>query len=144
MTVGYLGNLGTDTDPESDQAAVWRTRTAAPQLIGPAGPAKPTRSSSTSTTADRPPGCRARFTEDGFPVAEPAIWRTGWTACAAFAIPAAARAHPVVVTQLNDINARGAIVGNVYGLAGQGLRQAPSHLPRPLDLPVWAGVVFAR
>ena len=24
LTVGYLGNLGTDTDPESDQAAVWR------------------------------------------------------------------------------------------------------------------------
>ena len=38
LTVGYLGNLGTDTDPESDQAAVWRTRTAEPQLIGPARP----------------------------------------------------------------------------------------------------------
>ena len=26
LTVGYLGNLGTDEDPESDQAAVWPTR----------------------------------------------------------------------------------------------------------------------
>ena len=24
LTVGYLGNLGTDAAPESDQAAVWR------------------------------------------------------------------------------------------------------------------------
>ncbi len=34
LTVGYLGNL-TDADPESDQFAVWRTRTAEPQLLGP-------------------------------------------------------------------------------------------------------------
>ncbi len=31
LTVGYLGNLGTDTDPESDQVAVWRTQGAAPR-----------------------------------------------------------------------------------------------------------------
>ena len=33
LTVGYLGNQ-TDTDPEMDQFAVWRTRTAEPQLMG--------------------------------------------------------------------------------------------------------------
>ena len=34
-------------------------------------------------------------------------------------IPAAAQRSRVVITQLNDINNRGDIVGNVYGLAGK-------------------------
>ena len=34
MTVGYLGNQS-KTEPEMDQFAVWRTRAAAPQLMGP-------------------------------------------------------------------------------------------------------------
>ena len=38
LTVGYLGTFRTDGGPESDQAAVWRTRTAEPQLMGPTTP----------------------------------------------------------------------------------------------------------
>jgi hypothetical protein len=33
--------------------------------------------------------------------------------------PPASRAHRLVATQLNDINARGSIVGDVYGLAAK-------------------------
>jgi hypothetical protein len=68
LTVGYLGNLGTDKDPERDQTAVWRTRTAEPRLRGRVSP-------NTNTIAE--------------------------------------------LVDLNDINARGAIVGNVYGLVGK-------------------------
>ena len=35
LTIGYLGNQ-TETEPESDQGAVWRTRTAEPVLLGAA------------------------------------------------------------------------------------------------------------
>ena len=35
------------------------------------------------------------------------------------AVPAAAQKSSVVVTTLNDINDRGDIVGNVYGLSAQ-------------------------
>ena len=45
LTVGYLGNLGTDgipgvanTDPERDNAVVWQTRAAAPRLLGRPAP----------------------------------------------------------------------------------------------------------
>ena len=45
LTVGYLGNLGTDgmpgvpnTDPERDNAVVWQSRTAAPRLLGRPAP----------------------------------------------------------------------------------------------------------
>ena len=37
MTVGYLGNQS-KTEPEMDQFAVWRSRAAAPQLMGPLRP----------------------------------------------------------------------------------------------------------
>ena len=59
------------------------------------------------------------FTKNGFPVSKPAIWRTGWTSLEPLPIPAAARKSRVVVTNLNDINNRGDIVGNVYGLAAK-------------------------
>ncbi len=49
-------------------------------------------------------------------LSQPAIWRTGWTALRTLAIPAAARHHNVVSTQLNDINKHGTIAGDVYGL----------------------------
>ena len=46
LTVGYLGNLGTDgipgvanTDPERDNAVVWQSRTAAPLMLGRPAPA---------------------------------------------------------------------------------------------------------
>jgi hypothetical protein len=61
-------------------------------------------------------GMSGSFTTDGFPVVKPAIWRTGWSSLRTIGVPAAARHHNVVSTQLNDINARGAIVGNVFGL----------------------------
>ena len=45
LTVGYLGNLGTDgipgvpnTDPERDNAVVWQSRTAAPRMLGRPAP----------------------------------------------------------------------------------------------------------
>jgi probable HAF family extracellular repeat protein len=119
LTVGYLGNLGTDQDPESDQAVVWDTRTAAPRLIGPAG------SYAYAELVDvndrgQAIGMSGTFTGDLFPVARPAIWRPGWRHLRAIPIPARARgANPVVVAQLNDINARGTVVGNAYGLAAK-------------------------
>ena len=50
--------------------------------------------------------------------------------------PCRLRANRVVVTDLNDINNGGAILGNVFGLNGPRLRCAPPHRPRALDLPV--------
>ena len=38
LIVGYLGTLGAGKEPESDQGAVWRTRTADPLLLGPVRP----------------------------------------------------------------------------------------------------------
>ena len=118
LTVGYLGNLGTDEDPESNQAAVWETQAAEPLLLGPAGPYD---SAEFVDVNDRgqAAGMSGTFTKSGFPLATPAIWRPGWTGLRKLGVPAAARAHPVVITFLNDINARGAVVGDVYGLAGK-------------------------
>jgi probable HAF family extracellular repeat protein len=119
LTVGYLGNLGTDTDPESDQVAVWRTQSAAPLLIGPADPYAYGELVDVNDRGQAI-GMSGTFTKEGFPVAQPAIWRTGWQHLRAIPIPGRARgAHPVVVAQLTDINARGAIVGNAYGLAAK-------------------------
>ena len=48
------------------------------------------------------------------------IWRTGWATVRPLAVPAVSRrANPFVVAALNDINERGTIVGNVFGLAGK-------------------------
>jgi hypothetical protein len=58
-----------------------------------------------------------RFTKNGFPLGKPAIWQAGWPRLRTIQVPAVSRRAPVVITQLNDINARGAIVGNVFGLA---------------------------
>jgi hypothetical protein len=119
LTVGYLGNLGTDEEPESDQAAVWRTRDAAPGLIGPADPYAYAELVDVNDRGQAA-GMSGTFTANGFTVAQPAIWRTGWPRLRTIPVPARARrAHPVVVTELHDINARGAIVGNVYGLAAK-------------------------
>ena len=118
LTVGYLGNLGTDTDPENDQAAVWRTRTAEPRLIGRTG-AYAYAELVDVNERGQAAGMAGTFTKDLFPVVKPAIWRTGWADLRTLPVPAASRAHRVVSTQLNDINAHGAIVGDVYGLAGK-------------------------
>jgi hypothetical protein len=47
------------------------------------------------------------------------IWQPGWKGLRTLPVPAVSRAQPVVVTALTDINNRGTIVGNVYGLAGK-------------------------
>ena len=143
LTVGYLGNLGTDgipgvanTDPERDNAVVWQSRTAEPRLLGP--------------PCSRPLHRRARRRQRPRPgrrhVRQPheQRLRAGRAADLADRLdgPEAdpnpggvARRAPVVVTQLNDINNRGDIVGNVYGLAAR-TTGAASHRPRPLDVPV--------
>jgi hypothetical protein len=119
LTVGYLGNLGTNKDPESDQGAVWSTRTAEPQLLGQI---RPYVIAELVDVNDR--GQAAGMTgtinpKNGFSLGQPVIWQTGWARLRSLRIPAASRANPVVVTELNDINNRGAIVGNVFGLSGK-------------------------
>lgn len=119
LMVGYLGNLGTETDPENDHAVVWQTQAAEPQLLG--------RASAGDTGAElvdvndrgQAAGMSGKFTKTGFPVAKPAIWQPGQDRLRALSVPAAARRHRVVTSELNDINARGAIVGNVFGLSGK-------------------------
>jgi hypothetical protein len=119
LTVGYLGNLGTDTDPENDHAVVWRTRTAQPRLLGRASPDDTYAELVDVNDRGQAAGMSGTFTKNGFPLSEPAIWRTGWSRLHTLRVPAVSRAHRVVITQLHDINARGAIVGNVYGLAAR-------------------------
>jgi probable HAF family extracellular repeat protein len=120
LTVGYLGNQ-TDSEPESNQFAVWRTRTAEPQLFGPI---RPSRIAELVDVNDR--GHAAGMTgtmnpKNGFiDDVRAVIWKPGWTQLRPLAIPRASRhANPFVVPQLNDINNRGTIVGNVFGLASK-------------------------
>ena len=116
LTVGYLGNLGTATDPENDHAVVWATRTAEPQLLDRASPKNTYGELVDVNDRGQAAGMSGSFTKDGFPLVKPAIWRSGWAGLRTLRVPAAARHHNVVSTQLNDINARGAIVGDVFGL----------------------------
>jgi hypothetical protein len=116
LTVGYLGNLGTDTDPENDHAVVWRTRTAQPLQLGHSSPDDTYGELVDVNDRGLAAGMSGTFTDNGFPLTVPAIWQTGWPSLRTLPVPAASRAHRVVSTQLNDINARGAIVGDVYGL----------------------------
>ena len=64
-------------------------------------------------------GATGRFTKDGFTLFEPAIWRTGWTSLRPLRIPARTRKSRVVVSYVTDINDRGDVVGNVYGLTAK-------------------------
>jgi probable HAF family extracellular repeat protein len=119
LTVGYLGNLGTIQDPENGQIAIWRTRKAAPRLIGPV---RPYAIAELVDVNDRGEATGMTGTIDpktGFHLnVKAVIWRSGWSRLHSLAVPAASRrANPVLVPQLNDINSRGAIVGNVYGLS---------------------------
>jgi hypothetical protein len=118
VTVGYLGNLGTDTDPESDQAAIWQSRTADPLLMGPTDPFAYAELVDVNDSG-QVAGMSGRFTTMGFPFAHAVIWQPGWTGFRRLSVPAVSRRQPVVVTPLNDINNHGAIVGNVFGLAGK-------------------------
>ena len=57
--------------------------------------------------------------KSGFVLGDAVIWQVGWTRVRTLALPAASRrANRVLVPQLNDVNNRGSIVGNVYGLTG--------------------------
>jgi probable HAF family extracellular repeat protein len=118
LTVGYLGNQ-TSSEPESDQFAVWTTRTAEPKLLGKLGA---NLIAEFVDVNDRGQAIGMTGTLDpnsGFAHSQAAIWQTGWPDVRPLAVPAASRVNPVRVTQLNDVNERGAIVGNVYGLAGK-------------------------
>ena len=119
LTVGYLGNQ-TDTEPESDQFAVWRTRTAKPLLLGPV---RPNLIAEFVDVNDRRQAVGMTGTmnpKTGFILGGARIWQAGWTRTRPLAAPAASRrANPILVTALNDVNNGGAIVGTVYGLASK-------------------------
>ena len=126
LTVGYLGNLGTDgipgvpnSDPERDNAVVWRTRTAPPRLLGRPAPVHVIAELVDVNDRGQAAGMAGTLTKTGFGLARPRIWRTGWTSLKPIVVPATSRRNPVLVTALNDINNRGDIVGNVYGLAAE-------------------------
>jgi probable HAF family extracellular repeat protein len=123
LTVGYLGNLGTDgipgvanTDPERDNAVVWQTRTARPRQLGRPAPVHGYSELVDVNDRGQAAAVSGSFTKTGFPLFKPAIWRTGWTSLKPLPIPSASQKSRVVITDLNDINNRGDIVGNVYGL----------------------------
>jgi probable HAF family extracellular repeat protein len=119
LTVGYLGNQS-DTEPESDQFAVWQTRTAAPRLMGPVRANLIAEFIDVNDRGQAVGLTGALNPNTGFTLAQPMIWRTGWAGPRSLRVPAASRrANPVLVTSLNDLNNRGAIVGNVYGLTGK-------------------------
>jgi hypothetical protein len=132
LTVGYLGNFFSDGRPESDQAAVWRRRRGRPLLMGP------TRPLSYGELVDvndqgQAAGMRGKFTKSGFPVVEPAVWRPGLRRLRTIPLPSASRdANRVVTTQLHDINASGAIVGDVFGL-----RRPSYNALRRIDPVLW-------
>jgi probable HAF family extracellular repeat protein len=124
LTVGYLGNLGTDgipgvanTDPERDNAVVWQSSTAEPRMLGRPAPVHHIAELVDVNYRGQAVGMAGTLTKTGFAVSKPVIWRTGWTSVRPITIPAATQKSSVVVTTLTDINGRGDIVGNVYGLS---------------------------
>ena len=119
LTVGYLGNLGTDADPERDNAVVWSSPTAAPRLLGRPAPRLGYSELVDVNERGQAAGATGRFTPNGFTLFRPAIWRTGWTSLRPLPIPAAARKSRVVIAYAHDITNRGDVVGNVYGLAAK-------------------------
>lgn len=126
LTVGYLGNLGTDgipgvanTDPERDNAMVWQSRSAAPRMLGRPAPAHFISELVDVNDHGQAAGTSGTLTKTGFGLAEPRMWRTGWSALRPLPIPAAARASRVTVAAVNDINNRGDIVGNIFGLTAR-------------------------
>ena len=139
LTVGYLGNLGTDgipgvrnTDPERDNAVVWQSRTAKPRLLGRPAPVHFIAELVDVNDRGQAAGMAGTLTNTGFTVAAPQIWQAGWTSLKPLPIPAASKKNRVVIGSLNDINARGDIVGNVYGLAAKDFGQL-----RRIDPVLW-------
>lgn len=117
LTVGYLGNQ-TEAVPERDQFAVWRSRTAKPQLLGPL---RDNVIAEFVDVNDRGEAVGATGTinpKTGFiSHARAVVWKVGWKQVRQLAVPAASRkANPVLLPSVNDLNESGAIVGNVYGL----------------------------
>ena len=119
LTVGYLGNLGSDTDPERGNAVVWSSATAAPTLLGPPAPAYGYGELVDVNDRGQAAGASGSFTSTGFTLVKPVIWRTGWESPTPLPIPRAARGSRVVIGYVNDINERGDVVGDVYGLAAR-------------------------
>jgi hypothetical protein len=132
LTVGYLGNLGTDDDPERDNAVAWQTRTAEPRLLGRPAPRFGITELVDVNDLGQAPGMTGTMQKNGFMLARPVIWQTGWSDVRPLAIPAAARSSQVVVAQLNDINSRGDVVGNVYGLTAKDYSKL-----RRIDAVIW-------
>ena len=131
LIVGYLGNQS-DTEPEMDQFAVWQTRSANPRLMGRVGPNLIAEFVDVNDRAQAIGMTAVLNDKTGFILSKPVLWRAGWTSVRPLPVPAASRTNPVVVTSLNDINNRGAIVGNVYGLS------APDYSKlRRIDPVVW-------
>jgi probable HAF family extracellular repeat protein len=126
LTVGYLGNLGTDgipgvpnTNPERDNAATWQSRTAPPLMLGRPAPVHAIAELVDVNDHGQAAGMAGTLTEKGFAYSQPRIWRTGWTSLKPLPVPAALQKSRVVVTALNDINEQGSIVGTVYGLTAK-------------------------
>jgi uncharacterized membrane protein len=110
-----VGVLGTPTGAERDQAAIWRTPTAKPLLLGAATPHAYAELLDVNDRGEAI-GAQGTFGTKGFVHARGVIWRRGWTRLRPIPVPAEARVDRVVLTGLDDINNQGAIVGNVYGL----------------------------
>ena len=138
LTVGYLGNLGSDADPERDNAVVWQSGTAEPRLLGRAAPPLAYAEVIDVNERGQAAGMSGTLEKKGFILFKPAIWRTGWSSVKPLAIPPAAQKSPVVVTTLHDINNRGDIVGNVYGLSAKDFSKL-----RRIDAVIWR-CPFAR
>ena len=136
VTVGYLGNLGTDgmpgvpnTDPERDNAVIWQSRTATPQLLGRPAPVHSIAELTDVNDRGQAVGMAGTITNTGFLAAEPQIWRTGWTSLRPLPVPAAVKKNRVVITELDDINNAGEIVGNVFGLSAKDYSKLQSIHP---------------
>jgi probable HAF family extracellular repeat protein len=133
LSVGVLGNLGTDSDPESDQGAVWQTPATAPLFLGRRRPYVVTEFVDVNERGQAAGTTGALDPKTGFPSGKPVIWQTGWPRVRPLALALASRrANPIVVPALNDINERGTIVGTLYGLARKGWASA-----RRVDATLW-------
>lgn len=117
LTVGYLGNQS-PTDPERDEARVWPTRHARPKLLDSVSPAHTIAELVDVNDRGQAAGMSGTFVEkdgNGFPTSlVPAVWRVGWAGLRPLPVPRAPHGPPVVVSTVNDINAEGTVVGNVY------------------------------
>ena len=111
-----------------DQFAVWATQTAEPMLMG----AKRhwligefvdlnDRGQAIGMTGLLDPA-------NGFKHAKPVVWRSGWSDVRPLAVPKVGKGS-VKVVELNDLNGKGAIVGNVFGLAAKDYRALRSITP---------------